>query len=222
MTDSPRTPIDRDVRRLDDALPWYLNGTLERTDHEWVESQLGDDDTRLQFDRKIIDLLDEQAQAVPADLGWEALLRRVRTDAGPAVAPLAGRVADQGPLARLGDFFASLLTPRLGLAMAALLAVQTVTIGWLLTEGQNESQLYRSGGALQPVPVIRALLPETLPEKSLRTALTANGLTIVGGPTALGEYFLQGEAGSLAAVAEQLKQQGTLISWSIEHRALGR
>ena len=34
------TPLPRDPDRLDEALPWYLNGTLEEADRAWVEQAL--------------------------------------------------------------------------------------------------------------------------------------------------------------------------------------
>ena len=34
------TPLPRDPDRLDEALPWYLNGTLDEADRAWVEQVL--------------------------------------------------------------------------------------------------------------------------------------------------------------------------------------
>ena len=37
MTIPRTTPIERDPQRLQEVLPWYLNGTLTEEDRVWVD-----------------------------------------------------------------------------------------------------------------------------------------------------------------------------------------
>ncbi len=220
-TGHPTTPIERDPSRLEDALPWYLNGTLGEEDRQWVESQLAGSEEALAFDREIEAELQARAREIPADIGWSSLLARVRADGAPARAVPEAEPETFGR--RVSRFFAQWLSPRVGMAMAVLIAVQTVGIGVLVNDrAGHETVTYRSGGQVAPVAVIRALFPEELTERRMREALSDAGLTIVDGPTPLGEYFLRGPEAELESLARRLEAQGVLASWSLDHKPMIR
>ena len=80
---TPRSPLNRDTTTLAEATPWYLNDTLSDADRAWFEAELARDErlaNALKFDQQIAATLDQRANEVPADLGWDRLLRRVRAD----------------------------------------------------------------------------------------------------------------------------------------------
>src|SRR5690606_7039508 len=92
MGPSRTTPLERDPDRLDEALPWYLNGTLDEADRAWVEAALGEaaggEGTdaaagasalrrSLEFDRRTAESLQERLAQIPADVGWSGLVRKV-------------------------------------------------------------------------------------------------------------------------------------------------
>ncbi|MGE0799393.1 MAG: hypothetical protein AB7G13_25490 [Lautropia sp.] len=251
MVTRPTTPIERDPARLEDALPWYRNGTLSGDDRAWVEAQLaaGDDPARIaaraaaEFDAKIEAEFEAQIAELPADLGWERLLARTRADAAGAgtargfagtagLAGMAGRggTARQGGAAgqggtdsmwqQLSSWFAGLLSPQLGMAMAALLVVQAVAIGWLATDGEGTGDTveYRSGAGAQPVESIRALLNAGTTEQALRDALLANRAIIIDGPNDLGEYWILAPDRPAEPVAAALRDAGVIATYAIDHR----
>jgi hypothetical protein len=229
------TPIDRDPARLGEALPWYANGTLEEADRVWVEEALARGDAALrheqEFDRQLTDAFEQKVAQVPADIGWAALLQKARAEgAGSSVAGDPARVtaraaAGESWLQRLGRWLSPGLSPRLGMAMAVLVAVQAVAIGILVGErrtGDTDVVEYRSGAGVAPVPAIRALFNESTTEKVLRAALAENGATIVDGPNPLGEYWIVTGDRDPEAVARSLREAGVIATYVIDQRQAGR
>ena len=223
------TPVDRDAARLREALPWYSNRTLDDADRAWVEQALAEDASlrdELEFDRQLAEAFDQKLAEVPADIGWARLLQQARSEATPA-ARLAGKndVAPESWLQRLSRLLSPGLSPRLGTAMAVLVAVQAVAIGVLVGErgaGGPDTVEYRSGAGARPVTAIRALLNESITEKTLREALSANGATIVDGPNPLGEYWIEAAEGDPEAVARSLRDAGVIATYVIDQRLPGR
>ena len=252
------TPVERDPARLQEALPWYLNGTLSESDRAWVEQMLAADQEaaggadlrgQLEFDRRVTEAFEQKVAEIPADVGWARLLQRVRADSAPASdtsrraagspagvarrAPSAG--AGGGPgrpqastrageswLQRLAQRLSPIMSPQLGMAMVALLAVQTIAIGVLMGDRQGaggpDTVEYRSAGDTKPVAAIRALFNETITEKALREALSANGASIVEGPNPLGEYWIVAGDRDPEAVAGALRGAGVIASYVIDQR----
>jgi hypothetical protein len=157
------TPIVRDPAHLQEALPWYQNGTLADADRAWVEQMLaegaaGDSEDahrQLEFDRRLTAVFEQKLAEVPADIGWARLMQQVRADAAPQLAAdgMKGRAAQGagatgsggfaggiaggsggGWLQRFASLFSPTASPGLGLAMAAVLVAQTVAIGVLLNQ----------------------------------------------------------------------------------------
>ncbi|HZH07363.1 MAG TPA: hypothetical protein VEY69_11860 [Lautropia sp.] len=245
MTIPQATSVERDPQRVHEYLPWYLNGTLAEADRVWLEHILRDRDgasedlrRQLEFDDRVAAAFEQRLAEVPADIGWARLMQQVRADAAPPLAAegMRGQVSregldtgSRGPkadswLQRLSRLFAPTMSPRLGLALAVLVAAQTIAIGVLLSgrEGGSDTVEYRSSDGARPMPAIRALLNEQITEKALREALTASGATIVDGPNALGEYWIVAGSTDPEAVAVSLRQAGVIASHVIDYRAQGR
>ena len=245
MTIPRTTPIERDPQRLQEVLPWYLNGTLTEEDRVWVEQAVGAADTgddirrQLELDRRVAAAFEQKVAEVPADIGWARLMQQVRADAAPPLAAqsLHGPGLSEGPraprhetsgeswLQRLSRLIAPAMSPRLGLALAVLVVAQAVAIGVLLggrEAGGPDTVEYRSVGGAAPVVAIRALLNEAITEKALREALSAAGASIVDGPNRLGEYWIVTNAGDPEAVAASLRQAGVIATYVIDHRLPAR
>jgi len=226
------TPVDRDTARLREALPWYSNGTLDDADRAWVDEALaaGGPGLRdeLEFDRQLAEAFDQRLAEVPADIGWARLLQQVRLDASPAAATARRRTgggarAQDSWLQRLSR--SAGLSPRLGMAMAVLVAVQAVAIGILVGErgaGGSDTVEYRSGTGAPPVTAIRALFNDSVTERTLREALAANDATIIDGPNPLGEYWIAPGKGDAEAVARSLRDAGVIATYVIDQRPSGR
>jgi hypothetical protein len=184
-------------------------------------------------------VFEQKVAEVPADIGWARLMQQVRADAAPPLAAqgLRGRdgsvAASPGQRSRSGETWVQRLSrlltpampPRLGLALAVVVAAQTLAIGVLLSgreSGGSDTVEYRSAGGAKPVAAIRALLNETITEKALREALSATGANIVDGPNGLGEYWIVAGNADLEAVAASLRQAGVIASYVIDHRPQGR
>lgn len=228
MKTAPTTPIERDPERLNEILPWYLNGSLSEDDRTWVEAQIGRDARAaadLRFDEATRSALQARADELPADLGWEKLLGRVRTDSAQASTrgePSRAALSRQANVRRDGGWLARLFSPRLGMALAVLLAVQTVGIGLLWRDEGADTAEYRSGAALAPSPVLRAMVADGVTEQRLRAALAQQGLRIVDGPTQMGEYLLFGGDADLERAGAALKNEGILVAWSLDTKVIAR
>lgn len=245
MTISQTTPIERDPQHVQEYLPWYFNGTLSEADRTWVEQMLGDgagtsEDLRrqLEFDARVAAAFEQKLAEVPADIGWARLMQQVRADAAPPLAGESmrgqmsrdgldggvGRSGAESWLQRLSRFLAPAMSPRLGLALAVLVAAQTIAIGVLLSgrDGGSDTVEYRSADGARPVAAIRALLNEQITEKALREALSASGATIVDGPNGLGEYWIATGSADPEAIAASLRQAGVIASHVIDYRTRGR
>ncbi len=219
-TAAPRSPLNRDSDALAEATPWFLNETLTEEDRAWFDEAIGQDQglaNALSFDRQIAATLQERAAEVPADIGWDKLLKRVRADeARPQL------VEQTGLGSKISGFFSALFSPAVGMGMAAILVAQAVAIG-VLVDDKPDTVEYRTVGTLQPTPVIRAIIDENTTEKTIRETLSANGANIAAGPSQLGEYLLTVDRDSdIAVVAAALKQSGVLVSFSLDTHVIGQ
>ncbi|MGH1360562.1 MAG: hypothetical protein ACRBC3_17520 [Burkholderiaceae bacterium] len=219
-TAAPRSPLNRDSDALAEATPWFLNETLTEEDRVWFDEAIGQDQglaNALSFDRQIAETLQERAAEVPADIGWDKLLKRVRADeARPQL------VEQTGLGSKISGFFSGLFSPAVGMGMAAILVAQAVAIG-VLVDDKPDTVEYRTVGTLQPTPVIRAIIDENTTEKTIRETLSANGANIAAGPSQLGEYLLTVDRDSdIAVVAAALKQSGVLVSFSLDTHVIGQ
>lgn len=218
MTTS-NTKLSRETATHSDVSAWYLNGSLSEDDARWARDFLEASEQgreELQFDQGIEHELRAEMAEIPANLGWETLLGKVRADSAstrhstqPAVAP--------STRSRFGGLLDKLFSPAMGMAMAAIVAVQAVTIATLYPGATGEDTVnYRSPATVQQVPAIRAIFAKEMTEARMREVLVESNLRIVDGPTPYGEYVLYSHDGDLEAVAEELKSQGVLAHYSLD------
>ena len=150
---------------------------------------------------------------VGADSGSRQPGRR----AGPSAA--GGRPG--GLFTGFMDWLGAYLTPQVGAALATLLIIQTVAVGFLVGGGQqpDASAEYRTLGDARPVTMIRVLFDESVTERQLREGLVAQRATIVEGPNALGEYWIATRSDP-QEVARALQQAGLVASYVIDQRVV--
>jgi hypothetical protein len=206
---NPTTEIERDPAKLDKAMPWYVNGTLSAQDREWVEEQLEAQSRGTNLDSGISAALENRAKEVPANIAWDGLIAKVRADQ-QSERPVTQPVKEQqGPITR---FFDSILSPRLGMAMAALLAVQTLTIGYLANENtaQKNASPYRSISEAAQIKIVRVVFAESASIAQIRDDLYDSGLVIVDGPNQFGEYSLHSKDVNLEQAAQALTDKGLI------------
>lgn len=215
------TEIERDPAKLDKAMPWYVNGTLSAADRQWVEEQLAQQARDTNLDSGIRVALENRANEVPANIAWDGLLAKVRADQQTERPAVKSEKDNKGAITR---FFESVLSPRMGMAMAALLAVQTLTIGYLANDrsGQEDAVRYRSVSDAKPVPVIRAVFAKTATTESIRIGLYDRGLVIIDGPNQFGEYFIYGKDAKLKQTAQQLSENGLIERFVIDSKVMSR
>lgn len=164
----------------------------------------------------------------PVGLQEAVRISRARHEATAGRAPRpnqrAGSRTDREQQGLFGSFvgwLGSFLTPQVGAALATLLVIQTVAVGFLLGTGQSTDTAvdYRSVGAARPVMMIRVLFDETVTERRLREGLVAQRATIVEGPNALGEYWLATRSDP-EEVAQALQKAGLVASYVIDQRVV--
>ncbi|MCU0623974.1 MAG: hypothetical protein MUF53_08930 [Gemmatimonadaceae bacterium] len=191
-------PVD-----LDAALARYVRmdadpETVVRVE-SWIEADAPTRRGRVALDRAIAGDLDRRVREVPADVGLERLMQ-----AAAATRRVEGRapVASSNLLSRIRGWFEA---PRLGMALAALVLVQSGLIGVLL-EGRDPAPVeYRSAGGEAPRPSVRVSFSPDATEATVRDVLLQAGGTIVGGPTQLGEYWVVPATGDLDSLAARMR-----------------
>jgi hypothetical protein len=194
-------------QRFLQALPWYLNGTLDAGDRAWVEGALRRCPWAAQALAREEALLQSIAAPQPADadLGLQALMARVQP---------ARRAAAPPRLSWMQALWAWFATPQWGAAMAAVVLAQTLLIGWMATAPPADT-----GMRSTPVTEVRTLRVTFSPEATevqLRTALRAAGAKVVGGPTPFGEYWLASDQLSLDEMKALLLASGLTRSIDVD------
>jgi len=216
-----------DAARIDDALAWHVNGTISPDERLWLESKLPSNrqaQRELAFLREVKQALDAQAESVPAAIGYERLMRRVRSDPlGEAPAQPSRRTAPPppSPLRRRLDALLSVLArPQMAMALGVLVLLQTALIGALVQRSTEPEPIYRSLGA-PPPETLRVMFVDTLTERQLRDALQAHDAQIVHGPNAFGEYWIRSDTLPPDALENGLRARGVLASAARERVAPG-
>lgn len=185
-------------QRFDELLPWYVNGTLAKADRQFVENYLRENpqaQTELHVTQALRIQVRESVPAIPADLGMEKLLHRVRGEKALMRKPVQAPTLS----ARLSAFFGGFkFTPAFAGA-AALVVVQGLVIGGLMMQlGDTEESLKRAEyralnvapGAAASTPLLRISFTAEAREADIRAVLQRLGGTFVGGPTNFGDYLI--------------------------------
>jgi anti-sigma factor RsiW len=76
--------------RFDELLPFYVNGTIDPTDREWVDAYLREHPksaAELQWYRSLQDTMQRDTPAVPAEIGLDKVMARIRAARPTVVDP---------------------------------------------------------------------------------------------------------------------------------------
>jgi hypothetical protein len=200
--------------RLDELLPFYVNGTLSQAEREEVDAWLQahpEAQAEAQWLRSLQAKVREDVPAVSAEVGLERALQRMRSE-GPA--PQGSRRAAQPSLGeKLRGWLGALvpqavLRPALAGAMA-LLVVQGVVIVQLMERHEDESTELRTlrGGAAeaQAGPYLKLNFKAEAREADIRMLLVGIHGSLAAGPGQLGDYYVRVPAAQIPAITAQLK-----------------
>lgn len=199
--------------RFDELLPFYVNGTLDSADRDWVESYLREHPQaagELERCRTLQTRIRADVPAVSSEVGLERAMARIRRE-GPAP-QAARRAATPSLMERLGDWFSTLVPqPVLKPAFAAALAVvavQGVMIVQMAGEADDDASLIRSAPptvAVEQGPYLKVNFKGDAREAEIRLLLVEVNGSLAAGPGQLGDYYVRIPAAQADAVAGKLK-----------------
>ncbi len=195
-------------QRFDELLPFYVNDTLDEAERDWVDAYLREHPksaAELQWYRSLEETIKRDVPAVPAEIGLDKAMARIRAERAPA-----RTAARPGIGERLREFFASITPqPVLKPALAAALAVVVVqgfVIGNLVTRGDESSEIR----AVRPTvveagPYLKVNFKADAREADIRLLLVEVDGSLAGGPGQLGDWYVRIPEARIAAAAAILK-----------------
>lgn len=222
------TPKLDELSMLTNLLPAYINGTASDTERQWVDelvARSAQARAALAWHEALAAKVVADVDSAPADVGWERLLARARTDAQSL--PMRASVPP-GFMAQLGRWLAALAphrwlpAPALGGACAVLVAVvvgQAVYFGqseqvpdYTTVRGANpQGDPAGLGGTVQErakalglmdKKFVRLNFRDRVTERDMRLLLVQTGSVIIGGPGQLGDYIVAVPASELGRAIE--------------------
>lgn len=188
--------------RVQQLLPWYVNGTLPPDEIELVDAHLAACDecrAELAFERKLA----HGVATLPLDVesGWKAMAHRMADERRGNLVRAPFRVLRR----RVPVGWA------VGASLAASVAAAAVVMGLQLD--RSPEQTYRAlgapgGGATgQAVVLFR---PDTT-EQQMRVILSSNDARLIDGPTAAGAYVLRIDGGNAQDAIRALRQSSQVV-----------
>lgn len=193
-------------RRLDELMPWYVNGSLGAQDRAWIERMLNEFPQardELEWHRGLEQTVRQEADTLPADAGLQKLMARVRAEAK----------AQPSWLSRAAEFWARLASgPALAVA-AALLVAQAVVIGALLSGEQSQSSEFGQIRSVAPhgaapLPVLQVTFKPEVMERDMRLLLVRVDGRFVDGPGQLGDYIVAVSPQRIESAKQQIEASG--------------
>ncbi len=195
------------AERFAELAPWYVNGSLSAADRTWVDNYLTQHPearAELAWFQSLQTRIRESIPEVPATIGLNRVMQRVR--------------ADQPTLMqRLGGFVASLsMKPAMSMALAAVVLVQGGIIVNMMKGAQDDESEIRAlnAQAVTEGPLVKVNFAPDAKESDIRMLLVSVQGTLAGGPGQLGDYYVRVPAGKEAAAAAKLK--GVAIVQAVE------
>lgn len=187
------------AERFAELAPWYVNGSLSAADRTWVDNYLAEFPearAELAWFASLQTRIKESLPEVPANIGLDKVMRRIRADQPSASESIGARIA-----AFFGGFA---LKPAMSMALAAVVLVQGGVIVGLMKDDASE---IRANKAL-PVtdaPLVKVNFAPDAKESDIRMLLVSIQGTLAGGPGQLGDYYVRVPAGKEKAAADKLK-----------------
>jgi hypothetical protein len=182
--------------RVQQLLPWYVNGTLEADEAAVVETHLAEC-AECRAELALERTMAHDVAALPLDIEqtWSRMSERVEA------APAPRRLTDPVPFLRRRVPIGWALGGPLAAAAAVAFAITTVT------PSRPVGQTYRALGSAPTAAPGNALVmfKADTRDSDLRAALTAAGARVVDGPTATGAYVLHIEPGLRGKALERLR-----------------
>jgi anti-sigma factor RsiW len=192
--------------RFAELLPWYVNGSIDAADRDWVDHYLADHpDARseLAWFESLQTRIKESLPAVPENLGLSRVLRLIRSEQ-PTLAQ------------RFSQFIGSFaMRPALALSLLGVVVIQGGVIVSIL-QGQHEAAEMRAAPAklVEEGPLVKINFAPDAKESDIRLLLVSVHGTLAGGPSQLGDYYVRVPAGKEAQTAQKLK--GMAIVQAVE------
>ena len=196
--------------KFDELLPFYVNETLDEADRAWVDDYLREHPksaAELQWYRSLQETMQRDAPAVPAEIGLDKVMARIRAERVPsrAAAKAAPSFGE-----RLREFFASitpqpLLKPALAGALAVVV-VQGVVIANLATRPDDSSEIRATRPTVvDPGPFLKVNFKADAREADIRLLLVEVDGSLAGGPGQLGDWYVRIPESRIAAAADKIK-----------------
>jgi len=207
-------------RRLEDLLPWYVNGSLNDEDSAWLQNQFALRPAlkqRLEREWALRRTVRDTAQWPAPDIGIERLMNRLQLDAqvGPGSRSGSRQPSARPPL--WARWLQVISTPPVAGAMAVAVVAPAGVIAWEIAAPltEPEAQGLRSIGVSEARTLRISFKPEAT-EAQIRAALVATGARIVGGPTQLGEYWVTSGSVSIDEIRNALAQSQITASMEVD------
>lgn len=186
---------------FEDALPWYVNGTLAAPAARRVEDYIDahpESAVELEWHATLASSVRESALHIPADLDWDEYAGKMGLVKQPA--------ADRSLRSIVAAWWARELriSPALAACACLLVAIQSGALFELsgpATRGDYASE--RS--AAPEVPLLRVRFHRDATEYDIRKLLLGVDARVVDGPNQLGDYSLSVSEERIAAVQQALK-----------------
>lgn len=178
------TESNHDRQRFSELLPFYVNGTLNAQDHEWISTYLAEhpeSNQELTFVNFLRDTSRGTESSMPESQRLDSLLRRLK-QSQPAPSFLQKSMHWLKERIRI---------PVPAIALASIMIVgQAVVIGSLLT-GQSDEVTYRSERPeCVATPRIRVVFNPEAKHVEILLMLRKVEATIQNGPSETGELWL--------------------------------
>jgi hypothetical protein len=221
-----RDPSDsydgNDHQKVWEALPWYVNGTLEVGEHEFVARHLlrcrscADEVARCRSIATAVHDSEEAAMA-PSPEHFARLMARVDHGSMPAAALKRRRIRVREWIEKIRSAFQE--TPSFSrwalVAQAAAICLLAATLTWQASVAP--SLLYQTlsdaGSGTAPARVhLQVVFADDITEREIRTLLGSIGATIVAGPSPMAVYTVALTADDGATSAQTQEQLALLRS----------
>ena len=188
--------------RFQELLPFYVNGTLQGEEREWMERELAqhaDARAELEAVRALQARVADSLPQVPDTIGLDKVMARIRADQPGVLDRLAGWLGFSGGL-----------RPATAFAGLAIIAVQAGVIVSLVAGGRDEDAgaglRASKASAVHEGPLLKVNFAPDAKEAEIRHLLVSVQGRLAGGPGQLGDYYIAVPAGREAALAEEVRR----------------